>query len=111
MKLSNAAQTTFDLQDPIYTIEHVAAMFHVKVDTAREYSYRADFPPARQLGARLLWDREQILVWFRSLPPLTLADRRRAGSAAAADAVAVPRAARASTYRRRAARGTAKVAA
>ena len=111
MKLSNAAQTTFDLQDPIYTIEHVAAMFHVKVDTAREYTYRTDFPPARQLGARLLWEREQILVWFRSLPPLTLADRRRAGSAAAADAVAVPRAARASTYRRRAARGTAKVAA
>jgi hypothetical protein len=69
MKSSNAAQTTFDPQDPIYTIEHVAAMLHVKVDTAPEYSYRADFPPAHQLGARLLWDREQILVWFRSLPP------------------------------------------
>ena len=111
MELSNAAPTPFDLRDPVYTIEHVAAMFHVKVDTAREYTYRTDFPPARQLGARLLWEREQILVWFRSLPPLTLADRRRAGSAAAADAVAVPRAGRASTYRRRAGHGTAKVAA
>ena len=72
---ANAADT----QDPVYTIEYVAALFHVKVDTARDYMYRTDFPPAHQLGARLLWDREQILVWFRSLPPLTLADRRRAG--------------------------------
>ena len=31
---------------PHLTIEHVAAMFQIKVDTAREYSYRADFPPA-----------------------------------------------------------------
>ena len=108
---NNPALTQLDTQDPIYTIEHVAALFHVKVDTAREYTYRTDFPPAHQLGARLLWDREQILVWFRSLPPLTLADRRRAGSAAAADAPAAPRAARASTYRRRAGRPTAKVAA
>jgi len=70
---ANAADT----QDPVYTIEYVAALFHVKVDTARDYMYRTDFPPAHQLGARLLWDREQILVWFRSLPPLTLADRHR----------------------------------
>lgn len=51
----------------LYTIEHVAALFHVKVDSAREYTYRKDFPPAHQLGARLLSDREEILVWFPAL--------------------------------------------
>jgi hypothetical protein len=108
---TNPALTPVDTQDPIYTIEHVAALFHVKVDTAREYTYRTDFPAAHQLGARLLWEREQILTWFRSLPPLTLADRRRGESVVAAEAMVAPRAARASTYQRRAGRGTAKAAA
>jgi hypothetical protein len=35
----------------------------VTVDAAWEYTYRADFP-----GARLLWDREDILAGFRALP-------------------------------------------
>jgi predicted DNA-binding transcriptional regulator AlpA len=108
---ANPALTPVDTQDPVYTIEHVAALFHVMVDTAREYTYRTDFPAAYQLGARLLWDREDILAWFRSLPRLTLADRRRAGSALAADAPAAPRAARATTYQRRAGRGTTKASA
>ena len=42
-----------DLLDPVFTIEHVAALFHVSVDTAREYTYRRDFPAAHLLGARL----------------------------------------------------------
>jgi hypothetical protein len=51
---SNPAQTQVDTRDVVYTIEHVAALFHVKVDSAREYTYRKDFPSAHQLGARLL---------------------------------------------------------
>jgi hypothetical protein len=108
---SNPALTQVDTRDVVYTIEHVAALFHVKVDSAREYTYCPDFPPAHQLGARLLWDREEILAWFRSLPRLTLADRRRGESDVAAEANVAPRAARTSQYRRRAARGTAKAAA
>ena len=42
-----------DLFDPVFAIEHVAALFHVSVDTAREYTYRRDFPAARLLGPRL----------------------------------------------------------
>ena len=64
-----------DLLDPVFTIQHVAALFHVSVDTAREYTYRGDFPAARLLGARNLWDREEILAWFRALPPRAKADR------------------------------------
>jgi hypothetical protein len=80
---SNQALTQVDTRDVVYTIEHVAALFHVKVDSAREYTYRKDFPAAHQLGARLLWDRDEILSWFRSLPRLTLADRRRGESVVA----------------------------
>jgi len=107
---SNPALTQVDTRDVVYTIEHVAALFHVKVDSAREYTYRKDFPPAHQLGARLLWDRDEILAWFRSLPRLTLADRRRAESAVAPGARVAPRAARNSQYRRQTGRGTAKAA-
>lgn len=53
---------------PVYTIETIAALFGVKVDTAREYSYRSDFPQPRALGARNLWEREEVLAWFSALP-------------------------------------------
>lgn len=108
---SNPALTQVDTADVVYTIEHVAALFHVKVDSAREYTYRKDFPPAHQLGARLLWDREEILAWFRALPRLTLADRRRGESVVADEAVEAPRAARTSQYKRRTGSGSAKAAA
>jgi len=65
------------LLDPVYTIETVAKLFHVSVDTARQYSYRDDFPAAYALGSRLLWDREDVLAWFRSLPRHSAEDRRR----------------------------------
>jgi predicted DNA-binding transcriptional regulator AlpA len=107
---SNPALTQVDTRDVVFTIQHVAALFHVKVDSAREYTYRQDFPPAHQLGARLLWDRDEILAWFRSLPRLTLADRRRGESVVAVEAVVAPRAARTSQYRRRPGRGSIKAA-
>lgn len=34
------------LLDPVFSIEHVAALFHVSVDTASEYTSRRDFPPS-----------------------------------------------------------------
>jgi Helix-turn-helix domain len=106
----NPALTQVNTRDAVYTIEHVAALFHVKVDSAREYTYRKDFPPAHQLGARLLWDRDEILSWFRALPRLTLADRQRRESVVAPEAMVAPRAVRTSQYRRRPGRGTTKAA-
>lgn len=53
---------------PIYTIETIALLFGVKVDTAREYTYRSDFPAPRALGARNLWTRAEVLAWFDELP-------------------------------------------
>jgi hypothetical protein len=90
------------LADPIFTIEHVAALLHVTVDAAREYTYRADFPGARMPGARLLWDREDILAWFRALPTKSTADRRRAAAAPVA-----PQRPRTSSYTPRARRAVA----
>jgi hypothetical protein len=111
MTFTPALTTPVNTRDAVYTIEHVATLFHVKVDFAREYTYRKDFPPAHQLGARLLSDRDEILSWFRALPRLTLADRQRGETVVAAETVVAPRAARTSQYKRRTGRGTAKSAA
>ena len=45
---------TADLNSPVFMIEHLAQLFGVRIDSAREHTYRSDFPPARDLGARLL---------------------------------------------------------
>ena len=58
-----------DLSVPIWTIEHVAAAFHLEVDTAREYTYRTDFPRPRAGFSRNLWTRQEVLDWFAGLPP------------------------------------------
>jgi hypothetical protein len=58
-----------DLSVPIWTIEHVAAAFHLSVDAAREYTYRPDFPRPRDGFARNLWTRQEVLDWFAGLPP------------------------------------------
>jgi hypothetical protein len=95
------------LSDPVWTIQHLATCFHVSVDTAREYTYRGDFPGTHLLGARLLWDREEVLSWFRCLPSQTAADRRRETGPAVPATVTtyVPRPA--GTYRPRASRRAA----
>lgn len=49
-----------DLLDPVYTIETVAKLFHVSVDTAREYSYRDDVPALMPWGRESV-DREDVL--------------------------------------------------
>ena len=58
-----------DLSVPIWTIEHVAAAFHLSVDAAREYTYREDFPRPRAGFSRNLWTRQEVLDWFAGLPP------------------------------------------
>lgn len=68
---TTTAASEHDPSCPIYTIETIALIFSVKVDTAREYTYRSDFPAPRALGARNLWSREEVLTWFASLPRRT----------------------------------------
>jgi hypothetical protein len=58
-----------DLSVPIWTIEHVAAALHLEVDTAREYTYREDFPRPRAGFAKNLWTRAEVLDWFAELAP------------------------------------------
>ncbi|WP_148575018.1 hypothetical protein [Nocardioides caldifontis] len=61
--------TEIDLNDPIWTIRHVAAALdHLSVDSAREHTYRADFPAPRAPFASNLWLREEVLAWFAALP-------------------------------------------
>lgn len=74
---TNATGTRPDMTCPIWTIEHLAAAFAVSVETAREYASRSDFPGARVLGTRLLWDSAEVQAWFLALPKRTAADRRR----------------------------------
>lgn len=94
-----------DLTDPVWTIQHLSACLHVSVDTAREYTYREDFPGSHFLGARLLWDREDVLSWFRCLPSQTAADRRRRETGPAAPATGTAPVLRpAGTYRPRSSR-------
>jgi hypothetical protein len=76
-----------DLSDPICTIDHVAAAVHVSVDTAREYTYRADSPAPRTGFSRNLWPRAAVLAWFDGLPPRA----RRATRPAATGRPDVPR--------------------
>lgn len=74
-----------DLNDPVWTIAHVARCIHVTVDRARDYTSRPTFPGARRLGAttgKLLWTREEVLAWFANLPAVSAADRRRTSAAA-----------------------------
>lgn len=58
-----------DLSVPIWTIEHVAAGFHLSVDAAREYTSRTDFPRPRAGFSRHLWTRHEVLDWFAGLAP------------------------------------------
>lgn len=69
---------TPNLDQPIWTIDHVSAALHVSVDTAREYTYRTDFPRPKAPFHAHLWCREAVLAWFRSLPDKPQTERRQA---------------------------------
>lgn len=91
--MTNELDATLSVHHPVFTIEHIAALFHVSVDRAREYTYRDDFPASFDLGARNLWDREEVLTWFRTLPRRT----RCANNSAGATRTAAARARRSTT--------------
>lgn len=63
---------TIDLTVPPRTIDHVAVAFFISVDTAREYTYRHDFPAPTAFCARNLWAREDVFGWFVQLPRATV---------------------------------------
>jgi hypothetical protein len=44
------------------------------VDTAREYTYREDFPRPRAGFAKHLWTRAEVLDWFAELAPSRVAE-------------------------------------
>jgi predicted DNA-binding transcriptional regulator AlpA len=77
MTTTTLSPTPVSIDDPIFGIEHMAALFRVSLYTAREYTCRDDFPAAYKLGARLLWDRADVLDWFQRLARLTTAERWR----------------------------------
>jgi hypothetical protein len=56
-----------ELSRPIWDINHVADALFVTIDRAREYTYRADFPAAKDGFAKNLWLREDVLDWFAGL--------------------------------------------
>lgn len=65
------------LNDPLWTIKHLAVLFDVEIDTAREYGYKESFPAPRRPGRSLLWMPDEVTAWVRSQPPLTREERRR----------------------------------
>ena len=47
--------THVDMTLPTWTINHVAVFLHMGVDTAREHTYRSDFPAPKAPFAKNLW--------------------------------------------------------
>jgi hypothetical protein len=72
-----------DLPAPIWGIEEIAAVLELEVDSAREYTYREDFPRPRDGFSRNLWTREKVLDWFAGCR--TSARSRRQGHAQQGD--------------------------
>lgn len=81
---SAPAPTTPDLTDPLYTIEHLARLFFLEVDTVREYTYREDFPEPIKIGRRWLWFPDTVLAWTRKQPRYSVAQRKRTAAPAPA---------------------------
>ena len=66
-----------DLSDPLYTIEHLARLFFVELDTAREYTNRKEFSEPIKIGRRWLWVPEEVLAWAREQKRYAVEDRKR----------------------------------
>jgi hypothetical protein len=88
-------------------LEHLDRLFLVEVDTAREFTYRDDFPQPIKVGRRWFWFPEEVLAWTRQQPRFSVAQRKRTPAPAPAPAAAH------STYTRRTPKAgrTAEVAA
>ena len=74
---TSAALADPDLTDPLFAIEHLARLFLVAVDTAREYTYRADFPKPIKVGRRCLWVPDEVLAWIRKQPRFSVDQRKK----------------------------------
>ena len=75
---------TVSVNEPFWAIEDLARVLGVEVDTAREYTYRGDFPGALRLGGRRnLWVPAEVIEWAYAQPRLTAQDRKRTPSAVA----------------------------
>lgn len=66
-----------DLTDPMFAIEHLARLLYVEVDTAREFTYRDDFPKPIKIGRRWLWFPDEVLGWARKQPRYSVDQRKR----------------------------------
>jgi predicted DNA-binding transcriptional regulator AlpA len=79
---------TITISKPFWAIEDLARLIGVEVDTAREYTYRRDFPGAVRLdGRRNLWVPTEVIEWAYAQPRLTAQDRKRTPAAIAEPAV------------------------
>ncbi len=74
---SPTAPYPLQLSDPAYAIEHLARIFRVEVDTAREFTYRTDFPQPIKMGRRFLWFAEEVQLWARKQPRFSVEQRKR----------------------------------
>lgn len=72
-----AALSALSLRDPLFAIEHVARLFLLEVDSAREFTYRSDFPTPIKAGRRWLWFREEVLAWAQKQRRYSTAERKR----------------------------------
>lgn len=45
------------------TVHEVAELLRTPVSTVYQWSYRGDGPPARKVGRRLLFKRDEVIEW------------------------------------------------
>lgn len=74
---STAAPTPAPQSAPLFTVEDLAQLFHLEVDSVREFTYRSDFPQPIKIGRRWLWFPDEVLTWTRQQPRFSVADRKR----------------------------------
>ena len=63
--LAPLASASFPMSDLLFCIKHLARLFLLEVDTARELTYRVDFPEPIKIGRRWLWFPDEVLAWSR----------------------------------------------
>lgn len=86
---SSSAQS-FDLADPLFAIQHLARVFRLEVDTARDLTYREDFPQPIKIGRRWLWFPDEVLAWSRKQKRYSVTECKR--NTVAADPTPTPQA-------------------
>jgi predicted DNA-binding transcriptional regulator AlpA len=81
--VTHSPTVTITIHKPLWAIEDLARVLGVEVDSAREYTYRAEFPGAVRLGGRRnLWVPAEVIEWAYAQPRLTAQDRKRTPAAA-----------------------------